>query len=120
MPTYEYRCDACGHEFSAVQHFGDEPIAACPKCGARPRRLVSRPAIVFKGSGWHINDYRRARDGAGPAGDGEARAKPGERSESPPKSETSSEADESQPAAPKDKKQKESAPAKPDSSAANS
>lgn len=58
MPTYEYRCDACGNEFSRSQRYGEEPVAECPRCGARPRRLVSRPAIVFKGSGWHVNDYR--------------------------------------------------------------
>lgn len=79
MPTYDYRCDACGHSFGRKQRFGEEPVATCPKCGARPRRLVSTPAIVFKGSGWHVTDYRRA--GAGPEGDGDTRAKPSERGE---------------------------------------
>lgn len=68
MPTYEYRCDACGHEFERVQRFDEERVARCPNCGARPRRLLSRPAIVFKGSGWHVTDYRRAGDGSGPEG----------------------------------------------------
>jgi putative FmdB family regulatory protein len=59
VPTYDYRCDHCGHEFSRRQRFDEEPIATCPTCGKRPRRLLSRPAIVFKGSGWHVTDYRK-------------------------------------------------------------
>ncbi len=58
MPTYDYRCDACGHVFSKIQRWSDPPLTRCPNCGARPRRLVSVPAIVFKGSGFHVTDYR--------------------------------------------------------------
>lgn len=59
MPTYDYRCDHCGHRFTAVQRFGDDPVEVCPNCGKRPRRLVSLPAIVFKGSGWYVTDSRK-------------------------------------------------------------
>lgn len=58
VPVYDYRCDHCGHAFSAVQSFKDEALSACPSCGQRPRRLVSTPAIVFKGSGWYKTDSR--------------------------------------------------------------
>ncbi len=58
MPIYDYRCDHCGHAFSAVQPFKDEPVAACPSCGKPPRRLMTMPAIVFKGSGWYKTDSR--------------------------------------------------------------
>lgn len=79
MPTYEYQCDHCGHTFSAQRRFGDPPLERCPQCGARPRKLVSTPAIVFKGSGWHINDYRKkSSESAGTAGDGAKEAKPSE------------------------------------------
>ena len=58
MPIYDYRCDHCGHVFSAVQSFNDEALEKCPNCGKKPRRLISTPAIVFKGSGWYKTDSR--------------------------------------------------------------
>jgi putative FmdB family regulatory protein len=58
MPIYDYRCDHCGHVFSAVQSFKDEALDKCPNCGKKPRRLLSTPAIVFKGSGWYKTDSR--------------------------------------------------------------
>ena len=58
MPIYDYHCDHCGHAFSAVQRFADDAIAACPSCGKPPRRLLSNPALVFKGSGWYKTDSR--------------------------------------------------------------
>ena len=60
MPIYDYRCDHCGHVFSAVQSFRDEALEKCPNCGKKPRRLLSTPAIVFKGSGWYKTDSRPA------------------------------------------------------------
>jgi putative FmdB family regulatory protein len=60
MPIYDYRCDHCGHVFSAVQSFKDESLEKCPNCGKKPRRLISMPAIVFKGSGWYKTDSRPA------------------------------------------------------------
>jgi putative FmdB family regulatory protein len=60
MPLYEYRCDACGHQFEVIQKFSDEPIAVCPKCGSGPVvKLFSSPAFQFKGTGWYITDYAR-------------------------------------------------------------
>ena len=65
MPLYEYRCDACEHRFEVIQRFSDDPIAVCPKCGSGPVvKLLSSPAIQFKGSGWYITDYaRKGKDG---------------------------------------------------------
>ena len=60
MPIYDYRCDHCGHVFSAVQSYKDEALEKCPNCGKKPRRLISMPAIVFKGSGWYKTDSRPA------------------------------------------------------------
>ena len=69
MPIYDYRCDHCGHVFSAVQSFNDNALEKCPNCGKSPRRLISTPAIVFKGSGWYKTDSRPAEkssaDGSG-------------------------------------------------------
>jgi putative FmdB family regulatory protein len=60
MPLYEYECDACHQRFERIQKFSDPPAEVCAKCGKGPvRRLVSSPAIQFKGSGWYITDYAR-------------------------------------------------------------
>ena len=60
MPLYEYQCDACAHRFEVIQKFSDPPIDVCPKCNGVVRKLLSSPAIQFKGSGWYITDYARA------------------------------------------------------------
>jgi putative FmdB family regulatory protein len=60
MPLYEYQCDACGHRFEVIQKYSDAPIDTCPKCGSAVHKLLSSPAIQFKGSGWYITDYARA------------------------------------------------------------
>lgn len=58
MPIYEYECEACRDRFEVIQKFSDAPAATCAKCGKGPiRRLLSSPAIQFKGSGWYITDY---------------------------------------------------------------
>jgi putative FmdB family regulatory protein len=60
MPLYEYECDACHQRFERIQKFSDPPADVCAKCGKGPvRRLVSSPAIQFKGSGWYVTDYAR-------------------------------------------------------------
>ena len=82
MPTYEYRCPR-GHEFEKFYpRITNHPSAACPKCGKRARRLISGgAALVFKGSGFYITDYKRGgekRDADQPdakAHDGKADAK---------------------------------------------
>ena len=60
MPTYEYKCDACGYEFERFQSIMAAPIKRCPECGkAKVRRLISTGAgLIFKGSGFYITDYR--------------------------------------------------------------
>lgn len=60
VPIYDYRCEHCGHAFSALQAFTDDALAKCPNCGKQPRRLIAPPAIVFKGSGWYKTDSRRS------------------------------------------------------------
>ena len=58
MPLYEYQCDACGCRFEVIQKFSDPAVEACKECGKGPvRRLLSSPAIQFKGTGWYITDY---------------------------------------------------------------
>lgn len=61
MPLYEYQCDVCGHRFEVIhQKFSDVPVDGCPTCGGTVTRLISSPAIQFKGSGWYVTDYARS------------------------------------------------------------
>jgi putative FmdB family regulatory protein len=65
MPLYEYRCDTCHHTFEIIQKFSDPPAGTCPSCGGQSvQKLLSSPAIQFKGSGWYITDYARKGGGA--------------------------------------------------------
>jgi putative FmdB family regulatory protein len=58
MPLYEYECDACGQRFEAIRKFSESDLDICSLCGKGPvRRLISSPAIQFKGTGWYITDY---------------------------------------------------------------
>jgi|SRR5437762_10990434 len=60
MPLYEYTCEACGSTFEKIRKFSDPPLEVCEKCGKGPiRKLVSSPAIQFKGTGWYITDYAK-------------------------------------------------------------
>ena len=60
MPLYEYECESCATRFERIQKFSDPPAETCPSCGSGPvRKLLSSPAIQFKGSGWYITDYAR-------------------------------------------------------------
>ena len=59
MPLYEYECQNEGNRFEVIQKFSDAPVAVCPTCGGPVRRLISSPAIQFKGTGWYITDYAR-------------------------------------------------------------
>ena len=60
MPMYEYECAACGHRFERIQKFSDPPIEECPNCGEhKVQKLLSSPAIQFKGTGWYITDYAK-------------------------------------------------------------
>lgn len=57
MPIYEYLCDGCADRFEVKQSMKDDALTACPKCGKHVQRLISSPAIMFKGSGWYVTDY---------------------------------------------------------------
>lgn len=59
MPLYEYRCDACEHEFEALQKISDEPLIHCPDCNeASLRKLVSAAGFRLKGDGWYETDFK--------------------------------------------------------------
>ena len=59
MPTYQYRCSECHHEFEEFQSMNDKPLKTCPVCGGKVERVISGGAgIIFKGSGFYITDHR--------------------------------------------------------------
>ncbi len=98
MPIYEYQCKKCHAHTEAFQKVSDKPLSKCPKCGGKLEKLISAPAIQFKGSGWYVTDYAN-------------KATKGEKSESESSSSTEKKAD---------KKAKESSPAKKTSEKASS
>ena len=74
MPTYEYRCDACEHNFDEFQKMSDEPLKKCPACRKKKLRRVfgAGAAVLFKGSGFYETDYRSESYKAGAKADQEA------------------------------------------------
>jgi putative FmdB family regulatory protein len=57
VPIYEYQCESCPDKFEVKQSMKDDALTACPQCGKTVQRLISSPAIMFKGSGWYVTDY---------------------------------------------------------------
>jgi putative FmdB family regulatory protein len=64
MPLYEYECTQCKLHTEKIQKFSDPEITACPHCGGLLERVVSAPAISFKGGGWFADGYGNAKPGA--------------------------------------------------------
>ena len=76
MPLYEYQCRKCGKHFEKIRKFSDPPLRTCEKCGGQLERLVSAPAIQFKGSGWYVTDYAKKPTGESGSPSGEKSDKP--------------------------------------------
>ncbi|MGH7204634.1 MAG: FmdB family zinc ribbon protein [Nitrospiraceae bacterium] len=57
MPIYEYLCHSCHHRFEVKQRVSDPPLQSCARCGQAVTKVISAPAIMFKGSGWYVTDY---------------------------------------------------------------
>jgi putative FmdB family regulatory protein len=72
VPLYEYRCKQCGHQFEKIQSFSAPEEKVCPVCGGEVERLISAPAIQFKGAGWYVNDYAGKGGGKSAAKSGES------------------------------------------------
>jgi putative FmdB family regulatory protein len=74
VPLYEYQCPKCGR-FELIRKFSDDLLTKCPTCGSDVQKLLSAPAIQFKGTGWYITDYARKSDGKGKSEGGSEGAK---------------------------------------------
>jgi putative FmdB family regulatory protein len=100
MPIYEYKCEN-GHVFDVIQRMSDEPLRECEECGAPASRVLTPPAIHFKGSGFHNTDYGTKRGGGngGSEGGGEKGSDSGGSSESKSDSGKSESKSDSKPAA---------------------
>jgi putative FmdB family regulatory protein len=61
LPRYDYLCPNCKNEFEIRQSFSSEPVAPCPKCQSTARRVIHSVPIVFKGSGFYVNDYGKGK-----------------------------------------------------------
>jgi putative FmdB family regulatory protein len=100
MPIYEYKCEN-GHVFDVIQKMSDEPLRECEECGAPASRVLTPPAIHFKGSGFHNTDYGTKRGGGngGSESGGEKSSDSGGSSESKSDSGKSESKSDSKPAA---------------------
>jgi putative FmdB family regulatory protein len=98
MPIYEYKCEN-GHVFDAIQKMTDEPLHECQECGAPASRVLSAPAIHFKGSGFHNTDYGTKRGGGNGSSEGGGEAGGSGSSDSKPDSGKSESKSDSKPAA---------------------
>ena len=59
MPTYDYKCEKCGHEFAVFQGIKEEPKKRCPRCRSKVKRLITGGEFMLKGSGFYVTDYRK-------------------------------------------------------------
>lgn len=96
MPLYEYLCEKCGSKFELIEKFSSEPKTVHEGCGGSVHRLISAPALQFKGSGWYITDYAKS----GSSSTGSEAKKAGEAKESKSSSSSSDSSSTSTPAAP--------------------
>ncbi len=60
MPIYEYECGSCHQHVEVIQKFSDKPLKKCAHCGGPLQKVLSPPALVFKGTGWYVTDYGRS------------------------------------------------------------
>ena len=92
MPVYEYRCNACGHEFEEQQKMSDEPIKVCPKCKKKKvERLISLTSFHLKGGGWYSDLYGSSKGGAKAESKAETASETKSETKAEPKAETKAE-----------------------------
>jgi putative FmdB family regulatory protein len=89
MPLYEYKCDTCGKVFEVMQRFSDAPLTKHEGCGGDVVRLLSAPALQFKGSGWYITDYARSGGKGKDSGSSSSKSEAKSESKSEAKSDSS-------------------------------
>lgn len=78
MPLYEYICESCGRTIEALQSFREPPLTICDRCGGNLKKLMSAPAVQFKGSGWYVSDYGRPGKPESKSNEGSGESRPAE------------------------------------------
>src|SRR5690348_7355847 len=91
MPLYEYKCDRCGGVFEVIEKFSDQPLQEHAGCGGHVERLLSAPALQFKGTGWYVTDYARNSGNGKSSQKNESKNESKSETKSDTKSETKSE-----------------------------
>jgi putative FmdB family regulatory protein len=74
VPIYEYECESCDERFELMQKFSDKPVKKCPKCGGAVHKVLSAPALHFKGTGWYVTDYASPERKKAQKADGEGKS----------------------------------------------
>ncbi|HKC20359.1 MAG TPA: zinc ribbon domain-containing protein [Candidatus Dormibacteraeota bacterium] len=95
MPTYGYRCTACGHQFEVFQRMSADPVSTCPNCQGKVTRILYPTGVVFKGSGYYSTDYKASGsgssgNGSGPSTEGKSEGKPERKPDAKPESKSES------------------------------
>jgi len=101
VPLFEYECQKCGQRTERIEKVNGPHLQKCPKCGGKVERLISAPAIQFKGSGWYVTDY--GKSSSAPASK-EAGAGDGAKSETKTESKSDGKSESKAPAAKTEKK----------------
>jgi putative FmdB family regulatory protein len=102
VPIYEYVCQTCSHRFEVKQSIKDDPLTSCIRCGREVRKLISSPAIMFKGSGWYVTDYSdKLKPAAGTEGGEKPAEKPADGKNAQPAAASTESSTSTTPAAPK-------------------
>ncbi|MGH7273980.1 MAG: FmdB family zinc ribbon protein [Nitrospiria bacterium] len=93
MPVYEYHCQSCGKRIEKIQKFSDPPLKQCEVCGGTLKKILSAPALVFKGTGWYVTDYggkKQEKEKSAAGGDQSSKEKAKDTGTSPTPSTTTS------------------------------
>ena len=114
MPIYEYKCQKCG-TFETTQKITDKPLARCPTCKSKVKKLISNTSFQLKGTGWYVTDYaRKGQNGDAKSGNG-SKSSPETKSES-----SSASKDQASVESKSESKKRESSSSKSDKSSASS
>ena len=108
VPIYDYKCKKCGHRFEKIQRHSERAVKKCPECGGVVEKLITAPAVHFKGSGFYGTDYPKKGAGGDSKADSEGAGKPSDAESSAKIVEKSA----SESSASKDSKLPDSKPAK--------
>ena len=77
MPIYDYECCVCDHHFEQKQSFDEEPVAVCPRCRGKARRVLRPVPVIFKGSGFYVTDNRKTSGSLSPVKDEDSKLEKG-------------------------------------------